>query len=191
MKPGTFVPAVKPTRILDTRVATGAPTTSAILGGHEVGLQTLDGNTVPLTGVSAVAMNITSTGSTSSGYVTVSPTDPVRPTVSTLNHSAGQTIANAAIVPPGLCGKTTFYNGSSGSTHLLADVAGYFLGTTVAGSPAKTAVAWGNDAQGLLGDGSIKYEQDPGRRPRPAGPRRHRQRARARQPRQRLGLGSE
>jgi alpha-tubulin suppressor-like RCC1 family protein len=162
-KPGTFVPTAKPTRVLDTRVATGAPAKAAVLAGHEVGLQTLDGTTVPLTGVSAVTMNVTSTGSTASGYVTVSPTDPAQPTVSTLNHSRGQTIANLAIVPPGLCGKSTFYNGSGGSTHLVADVAGYFLGdTSGGGSGPKTAVSWGNNAQGQLGDGSRKTTKAPG-----------------------------
>lgn len=156
---GTFVPLAKPSRILDTRNAVGVPGTAAIAAAHEVGLQTLDGNTVPLTGVAAVAMNVTSTGSTRSGYVTVSPTDPVRPSVSTLNHAAGQTLANAAIVPAGLCGKTTFYNGSTGATHVIADVAGYFIGA--GGSANGNLVGWGENSHGLVGDGSIKSTKTP------------------------------
>ena len=59
-----------------------------------------------------------------------------------MNHAAGADHRQPAIIPPGLCSKATFYNGSNGSTHLLADVAGYFLTKVAVGAGAKTAKAW-------------------------------------------------
>ena len=155
-KAGAFVP-LTPKRILDTRHSIGVPPIAGIEPGHEVGLQTVNDGGVPLTNVGAVVMNVTATAPTRSGYLTVSPTDPTRPVVSNLNHAAGQTIANLAIVPPGVCSKSSFYNGSSGTTQLLADVVGYFLqgDATSPGTPAKTGRSWGYDNQGELGDATV------------------------------------
>jgi alpha-tubulin suppressor-like RCC1 family protein len=81
--------------------------------------------------------------------------------VSTLNHAASQTIANLAIVQPGLCGKATLYNGSSGSTHLLTDVSGYFLLKAPVAPGAKTGTGWGFNGQGQLGDGTVADTKTP------------------------------
>lgn len=160
-KAGTFVP-VNPTRILDTRHSVGAPAISAVGAQHEVGLQTVNAGGVPLANVGAVAMNVTVVSPKRSGYVTVSPTDPTRPTVSNLNHAAGQTIANLAIVPPGLCSKASFFNGSSGTTQLLADTAGYFLAADASSSsPAKTGRSWGYNNQGELADATVANSATP------------------------------
>jgi hypothetical protein len=158
---GAFVP-VTPKRILDTRSHLGTPGNAPIDPTFDVGLQTVNTAGVPIDGVAAVAMNVTATAPTKTGYVTVSPTDPTRPSVSNLNHAAGQTIANMAIVPPGLCSKATFYNGSSGTTHLLADVAGYFIGSTSGGgNPAMQVKALGGNSLGDLGDGTTTDSQTP------------------------------
>ncbi|MDP9219361.1 MAG: hypothetical protein M3P23_02350 [Actinomycetota bacterium] len=158
---GAFVP-VTPKRILDTRSHLGTPSNSPIDPTFDVGLQTVNTAGVPIDGVAAVAMNVTATAPTKTGYVTVSPTDPTRPSVSNLNHAAGQTIANMAIVPPGLCSKATFYNGSSGTTHLLADVAGYFIGdTSGGGNPSLQVKALGGNSLGDLGDGTTTDSQTP------------------------------
>jgi hypothetical protein len=158
---GAFVP-VTPKRILDTRSHLGTPSNSPIDPTFDVGLQTVNTAGVPIDGVAAVAMNVTATAPTKTGYVTVSPTDPTRPSVSNLNHAAGQTIANMAIVPPGLCSKATFYNGSSGTTHLLADVAGYFIGSTSGGgNPGMQVKALGGNSLGDLGDGTTTDSQTP------------------------------
>ncbi|MFL6100022.1 MAG: hypothetical protein ACJ71T_08735 [Actinomycetales bacterium] len=160
-KGGTFT-AIQPTRLLDTRVVgKGTPSSTAVPARMDVGLQITDGVAVPLTNVSAVVTNITATAETRSGYVTAYPTDPTRPTVSNLNHTAAQTIANAAIIQPGLCGKATLYNGSNGSTHLLADVSGYFLTKVAVGPGAKTAKAWGENTLGELGVGTITSTKTP------------------------------
>jgi len=56
---------------------------------------------------------------------------------SNLNFGAGQNIPNTVIVPVGVDGKISLFNGSAGSAHLLVDVTGY----TLAGPPpAVTAI---------------------------------------------------
>jgi alpha-tubulin suppressor-like RCC1 family protein len=158
--PGAFVP-VAPTRILDTRSHNGVPSVTPVDPGLDVGLQTVNVAGVPLDHVAAVVANVTATAPTKSGFVTVSPTYPTRPGVSNLNHAAGQTIANLTIVPPGLCSKATFYNGSSGSTHLLADVAGYFIGTNGTSGTGKAIKSLGRNGLGDLGDGTTTDSSTP------------------------------
>jgi len=125
--------AVGPVRAMDTRKGTGVPAGAVPPGGVvslPVGGQNIGGVAIP-SGISAVAMNVTVTAPAAGGYATVYPNQTaggvavVRPTVSNLNFSANQTIANLVIVPVGADGKVDFYNGA-GATHLIADVAGYF-----------------------------------------------------------------
>jgi len=65
---------------------------------------------------------------TDGGYVTVFPTGDAIPIASNLNFSAGQTIPNLVIAKLGLSGQITMRNATAGNTHLIADVAGYFIG---------------------------------------------------------------
>jgi alpha-tubulin suppressor-like RCC1 family protein len=85
--------------------------------------------------------------------------------VSNLNHAALQTIANSAIIQPGLCGKATLFNGSSGSTHMVADVSGYFLTKAPVSPGAKTGTAWGDNDQGELGTGTVLSSKNPAAMP--------------------------
>jgi alpha-tubulin suppressor-like RCC1 family protein len=164
-KGGTFN-AVQPTRILDTRVAgLGTPGTTAVPAQKDVGIQIQDGTVVPLTNVSAVVTNLTLTGETKAGFLTAYPTAPIRPVVSNLNHGVQQTIANSAIIPPGLCGKATLFNGSSGSTHMIADVSGYFLTKAAVGPGPKTGKAWGDNDRGQLGTGTVLSSKNPAAMP--------------------------
>ncbi len=125
---GRFVP-MTPTRILDTRNATGAA--SKIARGGIIDVTMLGRAFVPAAGVSAVALNVTATQTTGAGFVTAWPSGTLRPIVSNLNAvAANQTIANQVIVPVGVGGKVSFF--SDAGTHLIADVAGYFTDSTVA-----------------------------------------------------------
>ena len=120
---GTFHP-LSPQRILDTRTGLGAP--AARLGpGGTVSLQVTGAGGVPASGVSAVVMNVTVTEPTAGGFLTVSPAGEPRPVASNLNYVAGQTVPNLVVVKVGAGGKVDLYN-SSGSAHVIADVAGWY-----------------------------------------------------------------
>ncbi|MEU6980126.1 FlgD immunoglobulin-like domain containing protein [Streptomyces sp. NPDC046371] len=121
--PGDRFAPVTPARVLDTRSGLGAP--KAKVGPERtVNLQVAGRGGVPATGVSAVVLNVTATGPTASGFVSVYPYGTTRTAASNLNFTAGQTVANAVIVPV-KDGRITLYN-RAGSVDLLADVSGYF-----------------------------------------------------------------
>src|SRR5262249_5753026 len=61
-------------------------------------------------------------------FMTVWPTGVARPTASNLNFPAGRTEANSVTVKLGTGGKVDIYN-ESGSTDVIADVSGYFVGS--------------------------------------------------------------
>ena len=75
--------------------------------------------------VNAYSLNITVTNTQGPGFILIYPEGGSQPTVSTLNYLAGQTVANAAIVPAGTNGGVTVIAGVSG-TNLIIDVNGYF-----------------------------------------------------------------
>ncbi len=124
--PGSFVP-LSPARLLDTRTGTGAPVGK--LGASGVlELQVTGHGGVPGSGASAVVLNVTVTEPGSAGYITVFPTGGLAPLASNLNFTTGQTIPNLVIVKLGTDGKVSLKNGGFAGAHLVADVAGYYLG---------------------------------------------------------------
>jgi hypothetical protein len=123
--PATFV-GVTPCRIVDTRGPAGpfgAPALSAAVSRN---FTLLAG---PCTGfpqqVAAYSLNITVTNTLGPGFIKIYPQDGPVPVVSTVNYVAGQTVANAAIVPAGTGGGITVVAGVSG-TDLVIDINGYF-----------------------------------------------------------------
>jgi uncharacterized delta-60 repeat protein len=121
-----FVP-VPPERLLDTRVGLGAPAAKLGAGG-QIDLQVAGAGGVPNTDISAVVLNVTATDATQAGFVTAYPAGERRPNSSSLNvGSPGETAANLVTVKVGGNGKVTLF--SSGGTHLVADVAGYYTPT--------------------------------------------------------------
>jgi hypothetical protein len=125
-----------PCRLLDTRVPPhggfpfGGP---ALTAGTARGFYVAGQCGIPAS-AKAVVVNVTVTQPTSAGHLRLYPLggypQPPPPTVSTINYSAGQTVANGAIVslsgyPQGstflvYCGQT------AGTTHAMIDVTGYF-----------------------------------------------------------------
>jgi hypothetical protein len=121
---GLFVP-VNPFRLTDTRA------TAPVAANSQTALSTLGIGGVPGTGVGALALNVTATGTTGPGYLQILPTDQGTPGASSsVNFTgAGQTAASAAIGNLGTQGRFTVY--ASTRTNVIVDVSGYFTaGTT-------------------------------------------------------------
>ncbi|MFF0011972.1 protease pro-enzyme activation domain-containing protein [Streptomyces sp. NPDC005374] len=114
---GSTFQTVTPLRLLDTRQ------TTALGSGKTLAVQISGRDAIPSTGVKAVVLTVTVTGTTGSGYLAAWADGGSRPTASNLNWTKGKTIANQVIVPVGSDGKVDFY--TSSTTNVLADVAGY------------------------------------------------------------------
>lgn len=121
---GGYYTGSSPVRILDTRGGLGAPQAPTGPGGS-INLPVAGRGGVPASGAVAVALNVTGTAPTANTYVTVYPTGDARPTASNLNLGPGQTTAVLVMARLGAGGAVTLYN-NAGSTHLVADVAGWF-----------------------------------------------------------------
>ena len=109
-------------------MAWAAPLGTLPIGG-QIDLQVTGRGPVPLTGVSAVVLNVTGDRATADGYVTVWPAGTERPVVSNLNLVAGDTRANLVIVPIGPTGAVSLF--TSGGADLIADVDGWFTDSTM------------------------------------------------------------
>jgi len=80
---------------------------------------------VPASGVDAVAVNVTATGSTAESYLTVWPAGTGRPTASNLNFTVGQTTPNMVIAKVGTNGQISIFN-NAGNVDVIVDVLGWF-----------------------------------------------------------------
>jgi prepilin-type processing-associated H-X9-DG protein len=124
---GEFTP-LTPARILDTRTAVGGH--PGVLGpAQKFDAQITGQGGVPATGVSAVVLNATVTGTTAPSYLTLWPAGVNRPVLSNLNYVPGQTVPNLVTVKVGDAGKVSVYN-NAGSTHVIFDVVGYYADAT-------------------------------------------------------------
>jgi hypothetical protein len=122
--PGGQVHSTSPTRLLDTRTGIGTAA-GAVSPGGVIAVAVLGQGGVPSSGVSAVVLHVTVTQAAHSGYITVWPNGVAKPTASTLNFAAGETISNSTFVSVGTGGVVDLYNGSPGTVQLIADVTGY------------------------------------------------------------------
>lgn len=123
---GTYYPMGSALRILDTRNGTGGP--KAPIGpGGVLHLQVGGRGGVPTSGASAVVLNVTVTGPTTAGYLTVYPSGTTRPTASSLNFPAKWTGSNMVTVQLGTGGQVDIYN-LSGDTQVVVDLSGFFAG---------------------------------------------------------------
>jgi hypothetical protein len=113
---GSSVTAAGPTRIADSRTATG------VKKGPISGAVTLAVPGVPA-GVSAVLLNVTATGAAGTGFVTVYP-GGTAPTSSNVNFARGVTGANLVLVPVSSTGTVSLFVGGA-AVNLVVDLSGY------------------------------------------------------------------
>ena len=118
--------AITPSRLLDTRDGTGTGGVIAAIGtGQYINVSVVGTGGVPASGVSGVAVNVTVDQPTGTGFLTVWPAGESRPKASTHNFAPGVAVANMVIAKVGANGQISIFN-SAGTTHVVADVIGYF-----------------------------------------------------------------
>jgi hypothetical protein len=123
---GSYV-SVTPFRITDTRASSGQPNAGKTLAANStLNVQVTRVGTEPVpAGTAAVVLNVTAVDPATSGFLTVFPEGITMPTVSNLNFSPGETVANLVTVPLSSSGMVSIYN-HAGSTNVVVDVEGYY-----------------------------------------------------------------
>lgn len=116
---GAFVP-LAPCRLLDTRSDApgrlGPDVMTAVHAGGRCG--------VPDDAI-ALSLSVASTESSADGYVTLWPSESVRPTTANLTFAAGETRSNGAVVPTSA--HASFGVFANAGTHVVIDVTGAFV----------------------------------------------------------------
>ena len=120
--PGAIV-SVTPARIADSRV--GLQIGGAVPALGTAAVQVTGRGGIP-GGSEAVVATVTVVAPQYAGYVTVWPSG-TRPETSNVNFQPGQNIANTVIIRVSRSGGIRLFNGSPGTVHVIADVAGYIL----------------------------------------------------------------
>ncbi len=117
--------AVNPSRIYDTRPGTGLPGQGQVITGGAT-------RTVQVAGLAGVpgdammvALNVTVTEPTASGFLTVYPTGAPRPTASNLNFTPGRTVPNLVNARLGSGGRIDLFN-LAGNSQVIIDVVGWY-----------------------------------------------------------------
>ncbi len=118
---GDYV-GITPARLYDSRTADrllplGAGTTGEV--------KALGFGGVPVSGVTAVALNVTATGALGSSSFTVWPTGDVKPAVANVTMPASRSVGSLVIVKTGIDGRVNITN-DLGAAHCVVDVVGYF-----------------------------------------------------------------
>jgi hypothetical protein len=126
---GAFYVPLAPARILDTRDGTGGLT--GPFGPHSPQTFAVGGRGGVSAAAIAVTGNLTVTGQTSFGYLSIGPVAIANPTTSTLNFPLADNRANAVDValsgPGGSLSVTYVTPDSTATTECIFDVTGYFV----------------------------------------------------------------
>ncbi|MBA3323604.1 MAG: hypothetical protein H0T45_19455 [Pyrinomonadaceae bacterium] len=164
-QPGVYQ-SFQPCRMVDTRNPDGPFGGPKLAAGGTRNLSLVPsggdcGDTLPA-GVTALAINMTITGTENAGFLTVWPGGQAQPNSSVINwSSSGTTIANAIIVPVGADGSINIF--ASQATHVLLDVSGYYLNVletddqlAIVANNATAAIVGQNsgDGAGVRGEGT-------------------------------------
>lgn len=116
-------------RIMDTRSGVGGSTGKLAAGKTDVlTVAGADGGALPSSGITTVALNVTATGTSDAGFLTVYGDGSAMPGTSNLDWQGATTKPTSVVAPVGLDGKIDISNGSDdgGSTDVLVDVSGYY-----------------------------------------------------------------
>lgn len=128
---------ITPARVYDSRfnmapdangaMGAGSNRTISVANGRSpaTGAVTL-ANVVPAT-AKAIAYTLTATGPTASGFLAVNPGGDTVVHASTINWTAGQTLANSGVIGISPTRTITLVRGGSGSAQVIIDVIGYYL----------------------------------------------------------------
>jgi hypothetical protein len=132
-----FAPAARPfhpiapARVYDSRHGGGvlAPNTSRVIAvkdGLDDAGAVATANVVPV-GVTAIAYNVTVTGTTGPNFLSVAPGDAASALASTINFPGHVDLANASVVGVDANRQVKVFCGDQvGSTHVVIDVVGYY-----------------------------------------------------------------
>jgi streptogramin lyase len=116
---------IDPQRAFDTRDGTGGIPAGPLGSGGLLHFKVTGAAGVPATGVTAVVMNLTATGTTAHTWLAAYPDDVPRPEASSLNLGPGATVPNLVTVRVPASGVIDVFN-AAGSTHVIGDVMGYY-----------------------------------------------------------------
>jgi uncharacterized repeat protein (TIGR01451 family) len=120
---GAGLTTFTPVREFDTRFGTGGVPVGPLTPGDVLTFDVTGVNGVPAAGVGAVVLNVTAAQSATGGHITAFPCGEV-PVTSNINYRPGASVPNLVVAPVGPDGTVCFR--SSGTTHLIADVSGWF-----------------------------------------------------------------
>ncbi len=141
---------IPPVRVADSRVGTGIARRLAADEHATVSIAAVAAGSNPP--IAAIAANVTATGGSAAGYLTVWPCDQPRPAASSVNFTAGSTDANAVAVGASAAGSVCVY--ASAPVDVIVDLTGVFrsdgagyrpvvplrmLDTRTAGAPVDSA----------------------------------------------------
>ena len=144
---------VGPKRIFDTRPGQSPQALHAVEkrridGAYELQVNVADlAGLVPVLGVGAVSLNVTATNSDAEGFITVYACG-TREMVSSVNFTAGGTVANAVIAPVSADGAFCFF--SNVAVDVVADINGWFpagqaftpVGPNACSTPDQVRATW-------------------------------------------------
>ena len=152
--PGSIQLLPVPRRVVDTR---RSPDLLVQLPSRQVAGSVLEvmiaGTPGVPTGARSVAINVTATDGTESGFLTVYPCDQARPNTSNVTYRAGQSVANSVISRLGATGALCVY--VTGATFVIIDVAAVIPETTMTTAAAPIRVLdTRSSAVGILAAGS-------------------------------------
>ncbi len=124
---GSFV-ALSPSRVIDTRSGVGGVPKGAVGANATISGQIGGHGGVPTSGVSAVAVTISTVTPAQAGVIIAWATGSAQPTTTNVQFAKGQQVSTLAVVPVSSGGAISLLNRSAGAVQLVVDVSGYFVG---------------------------------------------------------------